>query len=490
MISVLYVDDEAALLDLARLYLGKDTAIQVDTALSATMALQKMAKQAYDTVISDYFLPDMDGLQLLRSLKTAGNSTPFILFTGRGREEVVIDALNYGAAFYLQKGGDPRAQFAELRHMVIQVVQQQRAQAALRESESLFRTLVNTMLDAILILDWDGQIRFANASAFRLMDAEPETMPEDLNIVEFLAPESRDTAFQDLALVRAGKGGFLREYRVRSLRGEEKWVEGLGTRILFGGKEGDFVCLRDTTERKRAEAALRASEERFREVYQNANDAIVLNVLTPEGRPGRFIEVNDFTCNRLLYSREELLAMTPEDLGLDLGNEENEQWYQDLLAHRPVMFETKLRTKSGIWIPVEINAHVCALDGKEVIITVARDITERKINQEVEKRAFEQIERNIDQFAILGDHVRNPLAVIIGLADMEGSPHAQKIIEQARIIDQIITRLDMQWIESEKVREFVRRHYREDEKLVAVPQIPLVQASSKDLSHQSEGFNV
>jgi signal transduction histidine kinase len=93
---------------------------------------------------------------------------------------------------------------------------------------------------------------------------------------------------------------------------------------------------------------------------------------------------------------------------------------------------------------------------------VVRDITERKIMEEVEKKAFEQIERNIDQLAILGDHIRNPVAVIIGFADLIESDIGKKIIEQARIIDQIITRLDMQWIESEKVREFVRRHYRED----------------------------
>jgi elongation factor P hydroxylase len=78
---------------------------------------------------------------------------------------------------------------------------------------------------------------------------------------------------------------------------------------------------------------------------------------------------------------------------------------------------------------------------------------------EMEKKAFEQIEKNITQFAILNDQLRNPLAVIVGLADLDGGPTAEKILYQAKVIDQMITRLDQGWIESEKVREFLEKHY-------------------------------
>jgi len=92
--------------------------------------------------------------------------------------------------------------------------------------------------------------------------------------------------------------------------------------------------------------------------------------------------------------------------------------------------------------------------------SVGRDITATKLLEEVEAKAFLQIEKNIEQLAILGDHIRNPLAVIVGIADLEGGPTAGNIIQQAKIIDQIITQLDRGWIESEKIREFLRKNER------------------------------
>ena len=70
----------------------------------------------YDAIISDYQMPEKDGIQFLTLIRRSGKDIPFILFTGRGREDVVIQAINNGADFYIQKGGDPRSQFAELTH--------------------------------------------------------------------------------------------------------------------------------------------------------------------------------------------------------------------------------------------------------------------------------------------------------------------------------------------------------------------------------------
>jgi PAS domain S-box-containing protein len=90
--------------------------------------------------------------------------------------------------------------------------------------------------------------------------------------------------------------------------------------------------------------------------------------------------------------------------------------------------------------------------------SVGRDITATKMMEEVERKAYAQIEKNIEQLAILGDHIRNPLAVIVGIADLDGGPTSASIIQQARIIDQIITQLDRGWIESEKIREFLKKN--------------------------------
>ncbi|ACL15993.1 response regulator [Methanosphaerula palustris] len=118
MISVLYVDDERSLLDIGKLFLEKRGDMQVETLTSATEALQVIREHPFDAIISDYQMPDMDGLSFLKELRKQDKQVPFVLFTGRGREEVVIEALNCGADFYLQKGGNATPQFAELRNML------------------------------------------------------------------------------------------------------------------------------------------------------------------------------------------------------------------------------------------------------------------------------------------------------------------------------------------------------------------------------------
>jgi signal transduction histidine kinase len=90
---------------------------------------------------------------------------------------------------------------------------------------------------------------------------------------------------------------------------------------------------------------------------------------------------------------------------------------------------------------------------------VGRDITDRKQNERLRQRAFEQIERNIEQFAILGDHIRQPLQVILGMTELIDDGGATgRIREQVDRINGYITALDRGWIESRQVREFLRRH--------------------------------
>jgi PAS domain S-box-containing protein len=133
MFSILYVDDEPMLLELAKLFLEKSGDFCVDTVTSATEALDILAKTSYDCIISDYQMPEMDGIVFLKTFRSKGNIGPFIIFTGKGREEVVIEALNNGADFYLQKGGDPKSQFVELAHKVRQAIQIRIAQKTMQD---------------------------------------------------------------------------------------------------------------------------------------------------------------------------------------------------------------------------------------------------------------------------------------------------------------------------------------------------------------------
>ena len=136
MIRILCVDDEDFLLKVCKEFLEMSGEMMVETAISARDALQMMSREDYDAIVSDYQMQEMSGIDLLKEIRAEGDLVPFILFTGRGREEVAIEALNNGADFYLQKGGDSCSQFKELEHKVKEAVRRNRAEKALKLNEA------------------------------------------------------------------------------------------------------------------------------------------------------------------------------------------------------------------------------------------------------------------------------------------------------------------------------------------------------------------
>ncbi len=175
MISVLYVDDEASLLDIAKTYLERTGDFSVETATSAPEAIALLQERAFDAIISDYQMPEMDGIAFLQQVRSKGDTIPFILFTGRGREEVVIQALNEGADFYLQKGGEPKSQFAELAHKVRQAVSRKQAEEALKKTKQHYRALIRNASEAIYVVQ-DGHLRMANPQLAELLGYREEEL--------------------------------------------------------------------------------------------------------------------------------------------------------------------------------------------------------------------------------------------------------------------------------------------------------------------------
>ncbi|HNX17262.1 MAG TPA: PAS domain S-box protein [Methanoregula sp.] len=158
MISLLYVDDEPALLDLCRRFLEQEGDISVVTVGCVSDALSLMKESKFDAIISDYQMPGTDGLAFLCHVRLHSPDIPFILFTGRGREEVVIEAINRGADSYVQKGGDPRAQFKELSNLVRQVVRRRKAENELQ----LMKFSVDHASEGIIWMRSNGEIVYNN----------------------------------------------------------------------------------------------------------------------------------------------------------------------------------------------------------------------------------------------------------------------------------------------------------------------------------------
>jgi two-component sensor histidine kinase/CheY-like chemotaxis protein len=133
LMSVLYVDDEPGLLEVGKLFLERSGFFSVTTVLNAPDAIRSLEQGRFDAIISDYQMPGMNGIEFLIHVRSRFGSIPFILFTGRGREEVVIEAINNGADFYLQKGGDPYPMFAELAQKIKIAVEKQKTGVSLQK---------------------------------------------------------------------------------------------------------------------------------------------------------------------------------------------------------------------------------------------------------------------------------------------------------------------------------------------------------------------
>ncbi|MBN1329391.1 MAG: PAS domain S-box protein [Candidatus Heimdallarchaeota archaeon] len=132
-IKILLVDDEDTLLEVSKIYLEKmDEKFHITTVNSAEKALKIINEENYDVIISDYQMPEMNGLELLSEIRENGNDIPFIIFTGKGREEVAIQALNLGADFYLQKGGEAISQFHELINLIEKLYEKKQNEFARR----------------------------------------------------------------------------------------------------------------------------------------------------------------------------------------------------------------------------------------------------------------------------------------------------------------------------------------------------------------------
>jgi PAS domain S-box-containing protein len=144
--------------------------------------------------------------------------------------------------------------------------------------------------------------------------------------------------------------------------------------------------LAEVSERKKSEAALRASEEKFRQLFHNANDAIYLWELSDSGDVVRCLEVNDVACQILGYSRAEMLKMTPPDLESEQSQQRIPGIMRQLNREGRITFETTHLTREGVRIPVEIRSQRFKLANKRVILSIARDITDRKHTEEMLKR--------------------------------------------------------------------------------------------------------
>ncbi len=277
--------------------------------------------------------------------------------------------------------------------------QQQRSQrlalavrlaAATEESEEKLRKITESAQDAIIMMGADQRISFWNAAAERIFGyTAAEATGQELHALIAPAPSRTGFAQAFPHFQEAGEGPIIGQVReVIALRkgGEEFPVELSVSATQIDGRWHAIGIVRDITERKQHEEALRASQTRYSSLFGAIADAVYVHAALDGGAPGRFLEVNEVACRQTGYTREELLGMTPlqldaPDSGIDLA-----PIFKRLLAGELVTFEQVHLAKDGRRIPVEIHAHLFMLNGSQTVISMVRDVTKRKASEEKIRR--------------------------------------------------------------------------------------------------------
>ncbi|MDP3395579.1 MAG: PAS domain S-box protein [Methanoregula sp.] len=301
-IRILYVDDEPSLLDIGKLFLEKGGVLTVDTLTSAIEALEQLKTKRYDAILSDYQMPEMDGITFLKQLKALGDKTPFIIFTGRGREEVVIEALNSGADFYIQKGGDPKSQFAELSHKIKTAVSRQKTEKLAKDTDRRLNDIINFLPDATFAIDTKGTVIAWN-KAIEEMTGVPAREMLGKGNYEYAIPfygERRPILINLVSIpdeeLTQGKYAVIKK-EGDILIAETELPRPLGRYSVLLGKasilyndEGQVIgaieSIRDITDMKMAEKALAESRRRLEAMATNIFGVVYRFCANPDGTYG------------------------------------------------------------------------------------------------------------------------------------------------------------------------------------------------------------
>jgi PAS domain S-box-containing protein len=264
------------------------------------------------------------------------------------------------------------------------------AEEALRDSEQRWRNLTEALPQLVWSALPDGACDY-----FSTQWTEHTGVPEsDLlgwRWMETLHPDDREPTRRLWTDSVAGRGPYDVEYRVRRRDGVYRWFKTRGVPIRDG--EGRIVnwfgTCTDITDLRQAEEALRASELRFRTFVDQASDAFFL-----QDDGGVILDVNRQACESLGSTREELVGGTPEQFDPDVTSALLEELDQKMNAGEMVAFESRHRRKDGTLFPVEVRGRAFWEGGRRFLVSLARNVSERKQDEALfkgQKRILEQI---------------------------------------------------------------------------------------------------
>lgn len=221
--SVLHVDDHSDFLDVASTFLEREQSqLDIRTATNVADALDILRNDGVDCIVSDYDMPNKSGLEFLELVRDFSADLPFILFTGKGSEEIASRAISAGVNEYIQKEAGTE-QYTLLANRILTVVRQRRAEKAVKRTEERYHNLVDTAPVPILLFGEDKRLVYANNAAVDFFEADSKAQMEEQPFTEFLHPEERGLSKERFGkLMNEDISVPERQFRVLTVDGTEK----------------------------------------------------------------------------------------------------------------------------------------------------------------------------------------------------------------------------------------------------------------------------
>ncbi|MCF8106865.1 MAG: PAS domain S-box protein [Desulfohalobiaceae bacterium] len=299
------------------------------------------------------------------------------------------------------------------------------------ESLRLTQFAVDHTSDEAFFMTSEGRIIYVNEAACRALEySRHELLAMRVSDIDpMFSPEAWPDSW---AKLQAGKSGIFESVH-KTKDGRTYPVEVRSNLVVFDGQEYNCAFARDIRDRKKTEEALRASEERYRLLLQNANDSVFVHEVTEEG-PGRFLEVNDRACRVLGYTRDEFLEMDISAIDVPEHQARIPEIMNELAGTGHAIFETEQLAKDGRRIPVEVSARLFEFQGVSAVLAVVRDISERREAEKKQEKLEKQLvqAQRMESVGRLAGGVahdfNNMLSLILGHAELAmmqvGKEHA------------------------------------------------------------------
>jgi len=414
-VHVMHVDDDFAFLNLAKQCLEIQAEIEVESFQSVDEAIAALKNREFDVIVSDYQMKEKDGLEFLDEIKALKIITPFILFTGKGRDEVAVKALRSGAFRYLDKGGLPEATFAELAYCIHQATQFNRTRQRLNENENRFRAIFDASIDAILVLGDNGDIIYSNKSAKLMLDYAKDQIIKALNkhfnkqFVSIYEQNMQD-GFKQLPEGNLSMSGKTVELTIKKDATNTATIELSFSAFAEKGQWYGVSIVRDISERKKQEQLFEENRQTLKALFSYNPEAIVFM-----NKDFRVVDINPSFTKLFGFALEKIKGRRIEVI-VPVGLWEEAKNIEKIISKEQVSLKTKRRRIDGATIDVGLSGGPLIVNGKlSGFFMVFVDISDLVFVQETIQKAFKNSQLLNEKIKVLGGFTRHDVRNKLGL---------------------------------------------------------------------------